>query len=80
MFFLYLFPPGGNFDIDAGDGDGGGGHLGLPKSKQITYKLKKSLNNYVFPYFSPRKGTLTLTSGMGDGEEGGNPKHPKHNN
>ena len=30
MFFVYLFPPEGNFDIDARD-EGGGGHLGPPK-------------------------------------------------
>ena len=26
-----MFPLGGNFDIGAGDGDGGGDHLGPPK-------------------------------------------------
>ena len=29
-----MFPPEGNFDIDAGDGGGGGDHLGPQKSKK----------------------------------------------
>ena len=33
-----FFPPEGNFDIDAGDGGGGGDHLGPLESPKITQK------------------------------------------
>ena len=35
---------------------------------------KRSLNEHLFPYFSPPKGTLTLTPGMGMGGDNLGPK------
>ena len=44
----YLFPPEGNFDIDAGDGGGGGPfRTNNPNKPQNTQKITKFLNNIV---------------------------------
>ena len=61
-----FFHPGGNFDIDAGDGG----------DQQTLKKFKKTLNTCFFSIFFPQKGTLTLTPGMGwgVGEHVGPPK------
>ena len=75
-YFPYLFPPEGNFDIDAGDGGGGWGPFRTPK----IHKKKKTIikTTFVFMFF-PRKGTLTLTLGMG-GAHVGPPKSPTISN
>ena len=58
----------GNFDIDTGDGGGGGGPFMTKNPKKLKNKLKTSLFHICFH----RKGTLALTLGMG-----GIPKTPK---
>ena len=64
--FSHIFPSEGNFDIDAGDGDGGGAFRTL----QISQHLKKTTRKHYFPYFPP-EGNFDIDAG-----DGGNPNNP----
>ena len=59
MFFSYIFPLEGNFDIDAGDGMGGGDHLGqtIPK---ITKKHNVRKLFTLLGHFSKKRKNISL--------------------
>ena len=65
MFFKCV-PLEGNFDIDAGDGNEGGGAFGSPKSPQIQKHRKifqKTQKHLFFLYIVPPEGNFDVDAG-----------------